>query len=108
MGVAALSLDLRAQVLEAFDAACAQDDGSAGAGQHTGRLGAQPTRGAGDEGHAAGEVNRIGHLRGLRKKSYQGKGSSGEDGNTSALKCTGTPVEQATSTALIGIIRETA
>ena len=64
MGVAALTLDLRAQVLEAFDAAGAQDDGGTCAGQHTGCLRAQPAGGAGDEGHTAGEVNGIGHLLG--------------------------------------------
>ena len=51
--VAALGLDLRAQVLELFDAAAGQDHRGAGARQRARELRAQPAGSAGHEGDAA-------------------------------------------------------
>ena len=59
--VAAGRLDLGAQRLQALDAARGQHDARAGVGQRACELRAQPAGGAGDEGHAAGQVDLHAH-----------------------------------------------
>ena len=61
MRVAARGLDLGAQGLQALDAARGQHDAGAGIGQRLGELGAKPAGGAGDEGHAARQVDLHAH-----------------------------------------------
>ncbi len=57
--VAALGLDLRAQLLELLDAAAGQHHGGAGARQRAGELRAQAAGGARDEGDAARKIDAV-------------------------------------------------
>jgi hypothetical protein len=61
MGVAALAFDLCAQFLELFQSAAGQHDARAGGSQGARKLGAQAAGGAGDKGHAAGEIDAVCH-----------------------------------------------
>ena len=58
--VAALALDLRAQVLELLDAARGQHHGGTGAGQHARELRAEAARSAGHQGDTPGQVDAVG------------------------------------------------
>ena len=59
--ITALGLNLRAQILEPFNAAAGQHHGGAGAGQGAGKLRPEATRGAGNQGHPARKVNAVCH-----------------------------------------------
>ena len=61
MRVAAFGLDLRAQVLELFDAAAGQHHGGAGARQRARELRAQAAGCARHEGDAARQIDAVAH-----------------------------------------------